>query len=146
MDVKQEMKSDSAKDEWKVIADLGLKIGFSGMAMQDFDLIFADANRVDRFCDQFESIDLTPVERFHFMQLIVASLDLALEGQLEGSQASAQRVERLLLKDLPDYKYIIDYWGRTDTELHTVPMMSRLKADPRYEYHGGEAFFEEPLK
>src|SRR5688572_27376333 len=140
------MTQDSAKDEYQVIADLGLKIGIPDLSMEDFDLVFADSGGVEKYCSQFEAIELTQAERFHFMQLIVASLDLALEKRVPGFEASEQRVERLLLKELADYKYIIDYWGRMDTELRTVPMMARLKADPRYRYMGGEAPFEEAAR
>ena len=138
------MAQDSAKDEYKVIADLGRKIGIPGLSMEDFDLVFADAEGVERYCDQFEAIEFSAAERFHFMQLIVASLDLALENHVPGSDASERRVESLLLKDLVHYKYIIDYWGRKGSSLHTVPMMARLKRDLRYVYSGGEAMFEDP--
>jgi hypothetical protein len=39
-------------------------------------------------------------------------------------------VERLLARDLVDYEYIIDYWGRTgvDIDLRVAPMMQRLKS------------------
>jgi hypothetical protein len=137
------MAQGSDNSEYEAIADLGRKIGVPNLSMQDFDLVFADASGVENYCDQFETIELTPPERFHFMQLIVASLDLALEKGVPGSEANEQRVERLLLKELADYKYIIDYWGRSDSELHTTPMMARLKRDPRYVYMGGEGLFEE---
>jgi hypothetical protein len=138
------MAQGSDKTGYEAIGDLGRKIGIPDLSMQDFDLVFADARGVDNYCDQFETIELTHEERFHFMQLIVASLDLALKKGVPRSAANEQRVERLLEKDLADYKYIIDYWGRTDTELHTTPMMARLKRDSRYIYRGGEALFEEP--
>jgi hypothetical protein len=138
------MAQDSTKDEYEVIAELGRKIGIPGLSMEDFDLVFADAGGVGRYCDQFEAIELSSAERFHFMQLIVASLDLALEKHLPGSDVSERRVERLLLKDLAHYKYIIDYWGSRNSSLHTVPMMTRLKRDSCYEYTGGEAMFEDP--
>lgn len=138
------MAQDSAKDAYEVIADLGLKIGIPSLSMEDFDLVFAVSGSVEKYCDQFEAIEFTPAERFHFMQLIVASLDLALEECVPGSDVSEKRVERLLLKELADYKYIIDYWGRRNSTLHTVPMMSRLKQDSRYEYRGGEDMFEDP--
>ena len=137
------MAQGSDQAEYEDIAAHGRKIGIPDLSMQDFDLEFADAGGVENYCDLFEKIDFTPPERFHFMQLIVASLDLALEKRVPGSVASEQRVERLLFEDLADYKYIIDYWGRTDSKLRTIPMMTRLKRDPRYVYMGGEAPFEE---
>jgi hypothetical protein len=137
------MTRDSAKEEYEVIADLGRKVGIPDLSMEDFDLVFAAADGVDTYCDQFETIEFTSKERFHFMQLIVASLDRALEKRAPGWETNEKRVEQLLLKDLGAYKYIIDYWGRTDCELHTAPMMARLKSDSRYLYTSGEAPFEE---
>jgi hypothetical protein len=136
------MSDVSGNTCYAAIADLGQKIGIPNLAMQDFDLIFADPHGVDAFCDKLNSIELTQAERFHFMQLIVASLDLAMGKGVSRAEGCARRVEQLLLKDLGDYKYIIDYWGRPDTEFRTVPMMLRLKNDPRYIYTGGDAPFE----
>jgi hypothetical protein len=101
----------------------------AGLATPDFGLVCANAYAVDRFCDKFESIELTPKERFHFMQLIVASLDEALRTRVLSAQQSEQRVERLLARNIVDYQYIIDYWGRTgvDIDLRVAPMMQRLK-------------------
>jgi hypothetical protein len=131
----------SYKAEYAAIADLGRKIGIPNLAMQDFDLVFADRHRVDEFCDFFETLELTPPERLHLMQLTVASLELALSADPEATQPLERRVERLLSADLPEYKVVIDYWGRS--ELATAPLMTRLKKDPRYLYMGGAAPFEE---
>ena len=67
------------------------------------------------------------------MQLIVASLDGELHEHVAGVEASERRVERLLREDLPGYRAIVDYWGRTGGQLHTVPLMARLEADPLYD-------------
>ena len=138
------MTRDLVKAEDEVLTTLGQKIGIANLSMQDYDLVFADAEGVEKYCDQFEMIDLTPAERFYFMMLIVASLDLALDKRVPGCEASEQRVQTLLSRDLADYKYIIDYWGGRDSTLRTVPMMSRLKQDARYLYSAGEAMFEDP--
>src|SRR4051812_18985912 len=113
------MTQDSVREQDEIVAALGRKIGIANLAMQDYDLVFADAEGVEKYCDQFQAIDLTAEERFYLMMLIVASLDLALENRVPGCEASEQRVEGLLLKDLAEYKYIIDYWGRTGSTLHT---------------------------
>lgn len=138
------MTQNLVRAEDEVITALGRKIGIPNLATQDFDLVFADAEAVEKYCDQVESIELTAAERFYFMMLIVASLDLALADRVPGFEASERRVEELLSKDLADYKYIIDYWGGRDSPLRTVPMMSRLKQDARYEYSGGASMFEDP--
>ena len=72
------MSYDAAKSEMTALLNLGRKIGIAGLATPDFDLVCANAHAVASFCDQFESIELTPKERFYFMRLIVASLDEAL--------------------------------------------------------------------
>jgi hypothetical protein len=131
----------SYKTDYAAIADLGRKIGIPNLAMEDFDLIFADRHRVDEFCDFFETLELTPPERLHLMQLTVASLELAISADPEATQPLECRVERLLSADLPEYKVVVDYWGRS--ELATAPLMNRLKKDPRYLYRGGAAPFEE---
>jgi hypothetical protein len=124
------MSYDAAKSETTALLNLGRKIGIAGLATQDFDLVCANAYAVNRFCDQFESLDLTLKERFYFMQLMVASLDEALRKGVPSALESEQRVERLLARNFMDYEYIIDYWGRTgvDIDLRVAPMMQRLKS------------------
>ena len=124
------MSYDAAKSEMTALLNLGGKIGIAELATPDFDLVCANAEAVDRFCDQFETIELTLKERFYFMQLIVASLDEGLRRGLLSARQSEQRVERLLAGNIVDYEYIIDYWGRTgvDIDLRVAPMMQRLKS------------------
>lgn len=51
------------------------------------------------------------------MQLIVASLDEALRRGVPSARELEQRVERLLARNIVDYEYIIDYWGRTGVDI-----------------------------
>jgi hypothetical protein len=46
------------------------------------------------------------------------------------ARESEQRVERLIARNIRDYEYIIDYWGRrgVDIDLCVAPMMQRLKS------------------
>lgn len=116
-------------EEYAIIAALGKKIGIKGLGTQDFDLIFGHANSVEKFCDQFASIELTPNEKFHLMQLIVASLDEAIRTNAQFAHAAEQRVEQLLSSDPHAYEYIIDYWASVGTEdagTSVRPMMRRL--------------------
>jgi len=124
------MSHDAAKSEMTALSNLGRKIGIAGLATPDFDLVCANAHAVAGFCDQFESIELTPRERFYFMQLMVASLDEALRRGVPSARELEQRVERLLARNIVDYEYIIDYWGRTgvDIDLRVAPMIQRLKS------------------
>jgi len=122
------MSKDDARSEYAAIAALGRKIGFPKLAMQDFDLIFANPNSVDRFCDQLESVELTSQERFHFMQIIVASLDMALSKSVPSARADEERVEYLISKDIKGYEYIIEYWiGAEGGGFHVTAMMQRLR-------------------
>jgi hypothetical protein len=123
------MSHDDARAEVAALSSLGSKIGIAQMAIQDFDLVYAAPDSVAKFCDQFESIDLTPSERFYFMQLIVASLDEALRTPSPPTRALEKRVESLLSSRALEYEYIIDYWrrGGTDFEFCVTPMMRRLK-------------------
>jgi hypothetical protein len=85
--------------------------------------VYADARSADRFCDQFESIDLTPKERYYLMQLIVASLDEALREEVPSVRRAGQSVERLLSRNALEYHYTLDYWSRTgiDIDLRVAP-------------------------
>ena len=117
------------RDDYVIIAGLGKKIGINGLATEDFDLVFADANLVEKFCTQFESTDLTAREKFHFMQLIVASLDEALKAKPHFANEGEQRVEGLLSSNPKEYEYIIDYWASVGDEVggtNVRPMMRRL--------------------
>ena len=117
------------RDDYAIIAGLGKKLGIEGLATQDFDLVFADANSAAKLCTQFESIELTLREKFFLMQLIVASLDEALKVSAPLASEAEQRVERLLSSNPKEYEYIIDYWGSVGEEIggtHVRPMMRRL--------------------
>ena len=61
---------------------------------------------------------------------VVASLDEALRGGVRCVRELEERVELLLVRDLADCEYIIDYWGRTGVviDLRVAPMMQRLKS------------------
>jgi hypothetical protein len=124
------MSHDAATSEATALRDLGRKIGIAWLATPDFDLVCANAEAVERFCDQFESIELTRKERFYFMQLIVASLDEAFRSGVPSARESEQRVEQLIARNIRDYEYIIDYWGRSgeDIDLRVAPIMQRLKS------------------
>jgi hypothetical protein len=124
------MSHDAATSEATALRNLGRKIGIAWLATPEFDLVCANAEAVEGFCDQFESIELTPKERFYFMQLIVASLDEALRRGVPSARESEQRVEQLIARNIPDYEYIVDYWGRSgvDIDLRVAPMMQRLKS------------------
>jgi hypothetical protein len=86
--------------------NVGRKIGIAWVATPDFDLVCANAEAVENFCDQFESIELTRKECFYFMQLIVASLDEALLRGVPSARESEQRVEQLIVRNIPDNEYI----------------------------------------
>jgi len=57
---------------------IGLLIGIDDLGGEDWDLIFADPNRVEEFCTIYEDGELDADEKTSLMELIVASYDRAL--------------------------------------------------------------------
>ena len=53
--------------------------------IQDWGIIMSDMNRVVEFCDVYETFDLTDLEKFFLVELIVASYDdfLSVQGSDE---------------------------------------------------------------
>jgi hypothetical protein len=45
------MSDDAAKSEVTALRNLGAKIGIAGPATQGFDLVWANAHAVEKFCD-----------------------------------------------------------------------------------------------
>jgi hypothetical protein len=78
---------------------------------EDWDLMFADGERVAEFCDVYERASLTPDERSALMQLIVASYDRKLsDGSIDSTLES--RLERFLERDYDLHETTINYWSR----------------------------------
>jgi len=78
---------------------------------EDWDLMFANGDRVAEFCDVYERASLTPDERGALMQLIIASYDRQLsDGSIDSAIES--RLERLLERDYDLHETTVNYWSR----------------------------------
>jgi hypothetical protein len=100
--------TDSAR---KALARLGelLSIDIDGWG-QDWELVYADPERIEEFCEVYERESLNPVEAGELMRLIVASYDQALE---EGAQSGVtwERIARLLKTDFILHREVVEYWS-----------------------------------
>jgi len=47
------MNDDAARSETATLRGLGGKIGIAALATPDFDLVYANALAVEKFCDQY---------------------------------------------------------------------------------------------
>ena len=77
---------------------------------QDWDLIHADPDRIEQFCDVYESESFNRVEKNELMRLIVGSYDRMLE---EGRESNAiwERINRLLRRDFSTHRETVEYWS-----------------------------------
>ncbi len=81
---------------------------------QDFDLEAADPDRIQDFCDVYESADLTAEEKFALMMLIISSYNDHLA--CEGADQSYERIERLLQQDYALHFHTVEYWASLDAD------------------------------
>lgn len=99
---------NSTEDTFK---RLGLLLNIPDIGGEDWDLIFADPNRVVEFCDIYERGLLNANEKAALMELIVASYDRQLsEGDLEDNLES--RIFMMLKQDFELHKRTIEYWSK----------------------------------
>jgi hypothetical protein len=83
--------------------------------MQDWDIQLADSNRVQEFCDVYESEDLDSNEKQALMALIIASYDDYLEER--GNDVFLwNKIAVLLRKDCDLHKSTMLYWLCCDNE------------------------------
>lgn len=85
---------------------------------EDWDLINADAERVEEFCRVYESEPLSRDDRAALMELIVASYDerLRQDGRAdERADDLEARIARLLKRDFGLHRHTIEYWSAIDS-------------------------------
>jgi hypothetical protein len=83
--------------------------------MQDWDIELADSNRVQEFCDVYESEGLDSNEKQALMALIIASYDDYLEER--GNEVFLwNKIAALLRKDCDLHKSTMLYWLCVDNE------------------------------
>jgi hypothetical protein len=78
---------------------------------EDWDLIFADSNRVSEFCDFYENKSLNADEKIALMELIVASYDDYLSEAKDLKDSLEERISNLLEQDFELHKNTIIYWS-----------------------------------
>ena len=92
--------------------------------MQDWAVELADADRVEEFCDVYETGELDNETRFALMALIVSCLDdwLCEKRQATGVPAPPERVAQLLHRDFLEHFHTVNYWRCGEEE------------DPEYQF------------
>lgn len=100
--------------------------------MQDWEYEVADAERFDEFLAAFESGELTPMERFSLMEILIQCAD-----DVHGSErfdTYCARLETILIRQFAWHCETVRYWAQLDREddleqLFAVsPMMRRILA------------------
>jgi len=94
----------------RVLTLLQIPVDRADPLLQDWELIYADPDRIDEFCDVYERVTLEDEVKCHLMGLIVASLDRYLE---EGRSPTRiwRRIHDLLKRDIDLHKDLINYWS-----------------------------------
>jgi hypothetical protein len=77
--------------------------------MQDWEVICADARRVNEFLDLYEKGNLCEDDQFALMALIVASLDDLLSSE-RADEATSLRVRQNLTANFKLHESTIHYW------------------------------------
>jgi hypothetical protein len=81
--------------------------------MQDWPLEVSDASRLAEFCDAYEHLDLSRIEKFALMQLILFSLDDSqeIDDWLAGEPAPlVSRIRALLRRNFVLHLHTVEYW------------------------------------
>ena len=105
---------------------------------QDWELVYADPDRIEEFCDVYEREHLNSVEKSELMGLIVASYDQMLENGGRPND-TWQRITRLLKADFIIHEEIVEYWSLleeadVDNVFPVTPLMREVWRD----CHSGE--------
>jgi hypothetical protein len=77
---------------------------------EDWDLVFADSQRLSEFCDAYEKGSLNADEKTALMELIVASYDNHL-SEVDAQVELESRVTKLLERDFELHRHTIEYWS-----------------------------------
>ena len=105
---------------------------------QDWDLLCADPNRVEEFCDIYERESLDEFDKRELMRLIVASYDEAIDTG-NSSEQVWQRIVRLLKAEFLIHEEIIDYWSLPEEsdEKNFFPITLQMREVWRSSNKGG---------
>ena len=115
------------------LEELGELLGIPNLGGEDWDLVFANPNRVSEFCDAYESGSLSPMDKAAIMQLIVASYDQRSKDEPPDDELEA-RIYRSLTDDFDLHKHTIEYWSKLKSHNPDVlwkvsPLMRRILSE-----------------
>jgi len=118
-------------DNPQTFEKLGALLNIPDLGGEDWDLIYADSQRVEKFCDVYEHSSFSESEKFALMELIVASYDRRLSDVQQSDLGLESRIERLLDQDFEFHLHTIEYWSALKSpypdNLRAVsPLMRRL--------------------
>ena len=118
-------------DNPQTLGKLGELLKIPDLAGEDWDLMYADGERVKEFCDVYESEPLSDPEKFALMELLVASYDRCLWEVQHAEPELESRISHLLEKDFELHRHTIEYWSALKSpypdRLRAVsPLMRRL--------------------
>ena len=96
----------------KTLEEFGSLLGIPDLVFsQDWDLEFADPDRVAQFCDAYETVSFSDNDKAAIMQLIVASFDRHLSEVNPPDELEA-RLYRLLKRDFRLHRHTVEYWSK----------------------------------
>jgi len=98
-------------DNPQTFEKLGALLNIPDLGGEDWDLIYADSQRVEEFCDVYEHSSFSESEKFALMELIVASYDRRLSDVQQSDLGLESRIERLLDQDFEFHLHTIEYWS-----------------------------------
>ena len=100
-----------ADDNPHTIEKLGALLNIPDLGGEDWDLMYADSQRVEEFCDVYEHSSFSESEKFALMELIVASYDRYLWDVQHAAPRLESRIEGLLDQDFRLHLHTIEYWS-----------------------------------
>ncbi|TSJ44301.1 hypothetical protein FO440_09025 [Mucilaginibacter corticis] len=92
-----------------------LGLNYTG-AEQDWDIEFADSNRVHDFIKIAQHSSLSVSEKYAVISLILASYDDFLAVKEDTNQLLWSKITDLINPDREIYKDLLSYWARWDKE------------------------------
>lgn len=93
---------------------------------QDWDLLCADPDRVEEFCDIYERESLGEFDKRELMRFIVASYDEAIDRGT-ASEFVWQRIARLLESDFFIHKEVVEYWSLLEDNVNVFPITLAMR-------------------
>ncbi len=108
-----------------------LKLPATG-SEQDWDIELADASRIREFLVAYQTMSLSPDDRFALMALVVGSVDRALDAGRE-TPPEWPAIAELLARERELHASTLVYWAcegesDPDSQFHITPLIRALAA------------------